>query len=245
MWSPPPKQLLLEQGHLHVWRVSLSLPAAAQERCESLLSPEEKEQCRRYTRSVDRVRSAAARGCLRIVLAKYLDKDPRALSILAGANGKPFLDCHPDAGMQFNVSHADDRALIAVSRGARVGIDIEPIRDVRNLELIADDFFSEQEKAFIRSREGPQRVRAFFWLWTRREAGAKAMGLDLFDFFARFSLPAFDRNESGRRVVLTAHDSGEPEVWWIRDLSPARGFAASLCVERENPEPSFWNLLIR
>jgi 4'-phosphopantetheinyl transferase len=231
---------------VHVWRASLALPAAAQRRCESLLSAAENERCNRYVRSTDRTRFAAARGSLRIVLAKYVDEDPRALPIATGAHGKPFLDRTPGTGIQFNVSHADDRALIAVSQGIRVGIDIEQIREVRNLDSILDAFFSEQERVSIYSREGKERTRAFFALWTRREACAKAMGLDLFDSLARFALPAFDRNESGTRVDLAP--AGAPasgaEVWWMRDISPARGFAGALCTERDNARPSFWNLLI-
>jgi 4'-phosphopantetheinyl transferase len=244
MWVPPPRQPFLEQGRVHVWRASLSLPAAAQMRCESLLSADEHEQCSRYVQSVDRVRAAAARGSLRIVLAKYTDEDPRALPIATGAYGKPFLE--RTAEIQFNISHTDDRALIAVSRGIRVGIDIERIREVRNLDTILDAFFGDEERASLLPREGRDRTRAFFVLWTRREACAKAMGLDLFDFLARFTLAPFDRNESGTRVELApaAAPTREAEVWWMRDISPARGYAGALCTERENPTPSFWNLLI-
>jgi 4'-phosphopantetheinyl transferase len=245
MWATPPRHLLLQQGSVHVWRASLALPAAAQRRCEDILSAGEKEQCRRYVRSTDRARCAAARGSLRIVLANYLHGDPRFLSLATGANGKPFLDSSMDAGIQFNVSHADDRALISVTRGIRVGIDIERIRKVRDMDSILDSFFSEQEQGYLRSRKSEERTRAFFVLWTRREAAAKAMGLDLFDFFARFALPPSDRDESGIRVALAQDAPDGTADWWIRDLSLSRGYAGALCVERENAEPSFWNLLIR
>ena len=89
----------------------------------------------------------------------------------------------------------------------------------------------------------------------RREAAAKAMGLDLFDAFATCELPALDESRSGFRLVLplggagtgarTGVPPGHAAVWWIRDFIPAPGYAGALCVEQENAEPSFYHLRCR
>ena len=255
-WALPPPQLVLEQGSLHIWRALLDLSAAVHTRIVRVLSANERKQCERFLRPGDRARCAAARASLRIVLAKYLPEDPRALSIAVEASGKPFLDCstgagggadppmhHRAKGVQFNISHAGDLALIAVSRGMRVGIDVERIREVRGTEAILNGFFSEREQEYLRSREPEERTRTFFLLWTRREAAAKAVGRGLFDSFARFTLSPFDRDRSGFRVELPPGiPTGGTETWWMRDLIPAPGFAGALCVEQENTVPSFWTL---
>jgi len=163
------------------------------------------------------------------------------LSIRAGPTGKPRLD-GADSSIQFNVSHAGDLALIAVARGLRVGIDVESIREVTDVDAILDGFFSEQETAWLRSCEDDERTRAFFLLWTRREAAAKALGTGLFDCFARFTLPRSDYDGSGFRVELADAPAGPARTWWMRDLLPAPGYAGAVCVEQDNPQPLLWKL---
>jgi len=256
MWSRPPRELSLNEGSLHVWRTSLEPSPDLSRLAEEVLSEKEKERCGRFIRAEDRARCAAARAILRIVLSKYVSRSPRSLPILAGESGKPYLDTSAGSSatgvddVQFNVAHAGNLLLIAVGRGPRVGIDIERVRNVRGMESIVDDFFDEQERACVRSRKGKARLRAFFRLWTRREAAAKAMGLDLLDAFARCELPAFDESRSGFRLDLPEFDArtGAPTVvpaghmatWWVRDFIPAPGYAGALCVEQENTEPSFY-----
>ena len=237
MWAPPPRQLLLDKGSLHVWRASLALTAEKSEALAAVLSAEERAQCARFVRPADRARAVASRACLRVVLAKYLLLDPRALSIKAGTSGKPLLD-GGDPSIQFNMSHSGDMALIAVTRGLRVGIDVERVRDVPDIEAIMDGFFSGQEAAWFRSRGNVERTPAFFLLWTRREAAAKALGIGLFDCFARCTLPPSDHCGSGFRVDLADTPAGPAGPWWIRDLSPAPEYAAAMCVERENVKPT-------
>ena len=256
-WAAPPRQLLLETGSLHVWRASLVVPPATRARMMGVLTTQEMEQCGRFLRPADRARCVAARALLRMVLAKYLPGDPRALPITVAASGKPYLEYPAGAsvaaadparreadGIQFNLSHAEECALIAVSRGMRVGIDVERMRDLRDMEAILQGFFSEQEQAFVAAHDGEERTRAFFLLWTRREAAAKAVGIGLYDSFARVALPPAGDTRSGFRVTLTrpAAQSAGTEDWWIRDLAPAPGHAGALCVERENVEPLLWNL---
>lgn len=248
MWALPPRQLLLKQGSLHIWRASLALPAEERESLEGVLSAEERDECSRFVRPEDRARCTASRASLRVVLARYLLKDPRALSFTPGTSGKPSMDGSQGADgegpVQFNISHAGDLALIAVTRGLRVGIDVERMREVPDMEAILNGFFSEQETAWLRSREGEERTRAFFLLWTRREAAAKALGIGLFDCFARFVLPPSDRARSGFRIELPDVDApaGLIQDWWMRDLLPAPGYAGAVCVEQENAKPSLWRL---
>ena len=238
MWAQPPRQLLLEQGGLHIWQASLALSSREGGPLEGVLSAEETDRCARFVRPSDQARCRASRASLRLVLARYLGRDPGELSIGAGTTGKPRLN-GADASIQFNVSHAGDLVLIAVSRGLRVGIDVERIREVADLDSILDGFFSAQEAAWVRSRE---RTGAFFLVWTRREAAAKALGTGLFDCFARFALPSAEHDGSGFKVELADAPADPARPWWIRDLLPAPGYAGAVCVETDNPAPMFWSL---
>jgi phosphopantetheinyl transferase len=50
-----------------------------------------------------------------------------------------------EAGLRFNLAHSRDHALLAVTRGLSVGIDIEFIDPKRGVDEIANRFFSRQE----------------------------------------------------------------------------------------------------
>jgi 4'-phosphopantetheinyl transferase len=243
MWTIPPRQLLLEPGSLHVWRVRLDLPGAFREKMLDALAAGEREEASRFVRPEDRVRWMVARASLRTVLAKYIAADPRELRIEAGASGKPRLAGVSDSSIRFNISHSDNLALVAVSRGHEVGIDVERVRDVRRLKAILDDFFSGPEQAYVLTREGEERTRAFFLLWSRREAAAKAAGVGLFEALARFTLPLRDADTQGFSVELSPPlPAGRSTAWWMRDFAPAPGFSGALCVEAVNAVPSLYEL---
>jgi 4'-phosphopantetheinyl transferase len=208
-----------------------------------VLTSREHEQCGRFVRAGDRARCSAARGSLRIVLSKYVSAQPQSLPIAAEASGKPYL---ASSDIHFNVSHSDDLAVIAVSRGLRIGVDIEHIREIRDMDAMLDAFFSRDEQAFLLSRTGEERTRLFFLLWTRREAAAKAVGLGIYEAFARIALPLRGREMTGFTVELPPQrtEDGGGASWWMRDFDPAPGFAGALCVEQANPEPLLYDLQV-
>jgi 4'-phosphopantetheinyl transferase len=77
----------------------------------------------------DRVRFIIARGVLRKVLSNYLHLTPCDLRFVYNEYGKPFLSLDQNhCALDFNLSHSNSMALYAVTRGRRVGVDIEYIR---------------------------------------------------------------------------------------------------------------------
>jgi 4'-phosphopantetheinyl transferase len=149
----PSQSLLTPAGEIHVWRVDLGRePALPADR----LPRDERERAAAIVRSEARRRWVAARWALREVLGRYLDRDPAAVGLRLGENGKPML-AEPGATLHFNLSHSGDRALIAISHELEVGVDIQQMRRLR----------------------GPKRPAAFYAAWTRREAIAKCHGTGL------------------------------------------------------------------
>ena len=235
-WGDPPRRLGLRPGCLHLWLVALSTGPRGLSRLERLLSPEERLEARRFHRPADRLRSVAARATLRRILAAYLQERPQALRLATGASGKPYLD-----GLQFNLSHAGDLALVAVSKEKRIGVDIERLRELPAMQVVLSYIFTVEERSFVESHSGEHRTRAFFLIWNRREAAAKALGLDLLASFSRLEVPVAAYSATGFLVPLI-RTSGLPvgEDWWLRDFSPAPGYVGALCLEGGPAKLSWW-----
>jgi len=74
--------------------------------------------------------------------------------------------------LHFNVAHSDSLAVYAVSRGHEVGIDVERIRPVREMEDIAAHIFSKpRTRAVAIALTDDKKTEAFFYCWVRKEAG--------------------------------------------------------------------------
>ncbi len=122
-----------------------------------------------------RTRYITCRSALRSILSRYLDRPPEKISIVISDTGRPFIDgCHLD----FNVSHSEDRALIAVlNTGGRVGIDLESISPLAELDNIAEMVLTPAELKSL--PYGDSRLDSFYRLWTCKEAYLKAIGTGL------------------------------------------------------------------
>jgi len=229
-WPFPPPHLVATRAEVHVWRMSLNAPLASVREFAEVLATDERARAARFVRDRDRHRFVVARGVLRVILARYLRRDPCGLRFEYGSFGKPMLSGESRASdIRFNVSHADDMALYAVTSGREVGIDIERIRPDLIPEDIAERFFSRQEVATLRGLPTPSRLEAFFACWTRKEAFIKARGRGL-----SLSLDGFDVSlVPGRPVELLSvrDDPEEANRWSLRQLFPGDDYVAALAVE--------------
>jgi 4'-phosphopantetheinyl transferase len=241
-WTTPLGRLSLPPGDVHVWLVPTPPPDFSEENLQTLVSLAEVQGCLRMVKHVDRRRFLSVRGALRRILGTYLKAPPSGISIAYSSSGKPLLDDHRGRRqtLHFNVSHAADIALVAVSHGLRVGVDVERVREVQARDEILSDFFSPAEQSLAVSPAHSN--AAFFQVWTRREAASKAVGMGLMESFLCFSLPAAQHSPRGFRLTLpdSAKSRETFQDWWVRDLDPVAGHAGALCVEEENPEPAFW-----
>ena len=120
---------------VHVWLASLD-PATEQSWCRRIAATtkDERDRASRFRRAEDGERYLAAHGALRLLLGHYLTCDPLALHFAVSTNGKPFLE---NQQLQFNLSHSGDFALIAVAWSRQVGVDIEQMRPMTDLQSVA------------------------------------------------------------------------------------------------------------
>jgi phosphopantetheinyl transferase len=121
--------------------------------------------------------SATVRDVTRRVIAALTGIAPREIEIYDTPNGKPML--RNDAGIHFSISHSRDVAMVAVTRVAPVGVDIEQIRAVPNAEAIIRRFFTDEDAAIIVASDN--RELRFAEAWTRAEARIKVRGATVWD----------------------------------------------------------------
>jgi 4'-phosphopantetheinyl transferase len=209
---------LLSDHHVHVWGTSLAVTTPTRDFLTGLLSPDERERASRFHFNRDRDRYVAARGRLRLLLGAYAGLAPADLRFAYGAHGKPTLETSPAAArLRFNLSHSGDLAVYAVALGRDVGIDVERLRPVPEMEDIVRRWFPEEDRRRYAAGAGGDRVRAFFAAWTRREALVKARG-----------------------EGLSAFGNAGVEGWAIATLEPAHGYVAALAVAGDEPAIRSW-----
>jgi 4'-phosphopantetheinyl transferase len=209
---------------VHAWPVSIQAPDSIVEHFQHLLAPDETDRAAKFRFHHLRTAYILGRGALRILLGRYLDSPPQGLVFRYGSKGKPILDAL--GRLQFNASHSGDLALFAFTMDCEIGVDVEAIRPMPDIEHIARRFFCAEETAELMSLPAGQREHAFFLCWTRKEAYIKATGeglstpLDAFRVILRPSDPA--------GIVHLAGDPAAARAWTLHDLRPAPGYAAAL-----------------
>jgi 4'-phosphopantetheinyl transferase len=148
---------------VEVWTIALTDPIP------NLLSPDEQTRAARFRFDGDRLRWTRARSALRQILAPATAQDPKILEFTIGEHGKPALTNHPE--IHFNLSHAGDYAMVAITALAPVGIDVERMnRGVDMLPLLRR----------LNETDLPPSHAELCQRWTDREARSKAFGGPLF-----------------------------------------------------------------
>ncbi|MEJ2345906.1 MAG: 4'-phosphopantetheinyl transferase superfamily protein [Gammaproteobacteria bacterium] len=176
-WSEPPARWSALPGEIQVWHFSLAVDRAEESLLYQLLSERERGKADRLVRAEHRRREIVAHATLRRILASYLDADAGRLVFQREVRGKPYLEPAPGARqLQFNLSHSQDHALVAVCLGRRVGVDVEMVRQEVPAARLARRFFEPGEADALETLPPAEQLPAFFRAWTRKEALLKATG---------------------------------------------------------------------
>lgn len=221
------KEIKESRPELDLWVLRLDEPVKSLDMLQSLLSRDEQERANRFAFERDRNQYIRCRGVLRILLGHYCDQTPREVRFGYGKWGKPFLK---EGGFCFNIAHSHCLALMGISRHGPLGVDIEQIRPFPEAQILAEQFFSEQEKKIIRQEKGD--LKSFFQIWARKEAFIKALGKGLSQPLDRFDVV----DESGGKINCMTDPERANEEYQLRDLSVDPDYSAALCF-RSGGEP--------
>jgi 4'-phosphopantetheinyl transferase len=227
LFDPPPENLKLQNGEVHVFCARLDQPAPRLARLAEMLSQDERARAARFVFERDRNRFIAGRGMLREILGWLLHIEPTRLAFSYGDHGKPRLAA-PVAGrfLHFNLAHSDALAVYAVSAREEVGIDIERVRPVTEAEEIAAYFFSTRELAEWRSLPAACRLEGFFHCWTRKESLLKSIGTGLGEPSPQIEVPPFP-DECTHSLPTPAAPVARSGVF-VHSLMPAWGYSGAV-----------------
>ncbi|HTL58222.1 MAG TPA: 4'-phosphopantetheinyl transferase superfamily protein [Candidatus Limnocylindrales bacterium] len=225
-------------GHVHVWASSLDLEPDTLASLAESLAPDERERAARFRFAIHQRRFTAGRGVLRRLLSIYLNTEPSSLKFVYGPNGKPALiPASRNRALDFNLAHSEDLLLIAVTRRTSIGIDIEQVRLLDDIEDLVARFFSPSECAAFQKLDPRQKLPAFFNLWTRKEAWLKATGEGITHLLNQVEV-SFLSGQPARLLRLPA--PYQNSLWSLYELTPKHGFVAALAVSGAGHHVDCW-----
>ena len=215
---------------IHIWQANTADLLAFENNFYASLSPDEAAAAARFYRQADRQRYVTQHGLLRLLLKWRLQSSLEAVYTY-NVNKKPYLANSEYTGQCFfNLSHSSGNLLIAIGN-CEMGVDIEQVNVSFNFSDIISNYFSIPEIAFINNAADAH--RAFFLLWTRKEALLKAGGWGIDD-----DLPAIPALDGTHR--LPAHFGNNDFV--SRSFTCANNGIASLTSARLTSEIEFWTV---
>lgn len=217
----------LPHGEIHIWQADLNLQADHTDILWPLLSDREKPRAASFHFEQDRNRYIIAHGTLRQLIGRYLNVPAQEVLFNYGDYGKPELDTeHADGHIYFNMSHSSGTALYGFARACPIGVDIEKIKEISEMDNVVDQFFSANEKKIFNKFAPAKKMRAFYRCWTLKEAFVKATGQGL-----NFPLNSLDVSidpDEAPRLFKVNGDEKEASQWLIQELTPGNGMAAAV-----------------
>ena len=205
----------------------VAVPASASGEDCALLSADERQRATRFAVEKPRAAFITARAALRRLLAETLRCEADAIRFDTDAQGRPFLVDPIDSTLDFNVSHSEAMAAVAIARGGRVGVDVEWHGRDTALRDLVPDVMGVRESALLATLEADEFTRAFFGCWTRKEALVKAHGIGISFPLRNIDIPTA---ASGRAMRVTL----DPEsIWSVSTFAPQTDYTLSVALAGE------------
>lgn len=168
-------QIKLMQEEVHIWCIRWKEVIPVFEYYQLMLDQKEKEKMEEYYFYEDRMRYVAGKVITKLVLIQYLEEEE--ISFLSHKFGKPYYkSISGKQDIEFNISHSGEMILVAFSRDAKIGVDIQEIIDCSEYLEIARSFFEPEE---VKNIEESNSKELFFQYWSAKEAYLKAIGVGL------------------------------------------------------------------
>ena len=240
-WIPSAKRISIMPNMIHVWLIQLSHIHDPSNLEIEMLSQQELETLRWFHFEQDRNRYLVSHCALRTILAGYLGIAPGQIQYQYSRMGKPSLT--GSSGVYFNLAHSHDIALVAVAANEEIGVDVEFIRPIEDIDHLARTCFSPREYMDFSQTTPSASQRAFFNGWTRKEAYIKAVGEGL-----SYPLDQFDVSILPWESPMLTSIAGHPDdvnQWTLQDIPLGEDYAASVALKAQHVNVRFLSFFER
>jgi 4'-phosphopantetheinyl transferase len=227
-WPASQIRTTLSADEVHLWAWPLKTVAEDLSAHIEILDPAELQRMQRFYFAADRERYALTHANLHRILGGYLNQPAEKIRFLANRFGKPELAGN-DSSLHFSLSHSRSVAVLAVTYGLPVGVDVEEVRPIE--PDVAAHHFSASELSDLSELTGDAWLSGFYRCWTRKEAILKAEGVGLhraLDSFDVSLLPGAPAELLRTRVRFLY-------PWKLYDESPAPGTIGALATALGEP----------
>ncbi|MFT4670797.1 MAG: 4'-phosphopantetheinyl transferase [Pseudohongiellaceae bacterium] len=225
----------LDPQHIDLWFVNIE--DFSYEELLSLtsgwLSKQDLQRVERYQFLEHKQQLLMGRYLIRTVLSRYGQLSAGDWRFENNEYGKPFIaSALLDEMVEplfFNLSHSQNKLVLAVARHEFLGVDIEYGLKPRRVEKIANRYFSNSEIEGFSGLEKSQMQKRFYDLWSLKEAYIKACGMGLAIPLNHFSFSF--QNE--RKVEIKFHKErpDDSALWQFWNIESEPGYHLSLAVK--------------
>lgn len=153
------------------------------------LSEQEVEIYQSYKVEFKKVEFLLGRVLLKKIIGELLNVEPSSIVFKKSKYGKLFLDnsMFKDKPIYFNLSHSNG-LLVCVIGLDEVGVDVERICPV-DFKIMKHIFRMEEIDYVLEAKTLFEKESRFFYIWTRKEAFLKAIGMGFYKDPLSFQVP--------------------------------------------------------
>ncbi len=206
--TEPVNYMNLINDHIHLWHIDLSATISCTELL-AILAKDEQDKANAFYFAKDKNNYIRTRAALRKIISKYYSIEPGKIGFSYGKYNKPYISANPHH-LHFNVSHSNNMAIVAIIKHHTIGIDLEYIKPINDLDSIVEKFSMEEKNKFL-LLPNEQKLRAFYTIWTRKEAFIKAIGRGLSTSLDTFEV-SFLENEPAQ-ILKIKNSTAESKKW--------------------------------
>ena len=187
-----------------------------------------------------RERHIVSWGMLKKLISNYIDVHPDDEMFTHNRYGKPEL-C-PEfnhSHLFFNMSHSNNVCVVALKKNCPVGVDVEEVKELPDLNDIVEFCLSEYEKSWFFSIPEDMQTQIFYKVWTAKEAFIKAVGIGLSFPLAEveFALKGIDE----LKLYRVKGKAATSVKWRLFSFQPFPNYAGSLVTENFNAAINSYN----
>jgi len=216
----------MEHEDVHLYLIDLPVFFSESDSLYSYLSNEERTHAESIQSGKGRISWITSTGLRRVILSRYLQIAPYQICFTFNQYGKPEISGSNPHQICFNTSHSQERLLLGICRGRDIGVDIQYISpDVPEMK-IANRVFGSEDTTYLATLQSDKVQRAFFQIWTLKEAYCKALGLG-------FSLPVEEMPPMNSHIHNSSEFISDEKRWHAYPVPISDQYVASVIVSEK------------